>query len=184
MRLHLKRIPKRYIWLIAGILIGLAIALPAYAKKPEQTLVFKLTHGPSYTLRPEIKKEDPSKLVASHETSNSHSRRNSRAAYQGQDYSKEEVQQFIKDYSESYGISADTPLRIARCESGFNQYAKNKSSTASGVFQYLSQTWANTPEGRNGLSVFDADANVRAAVRHIAVHGTVPWLSSKHCWNV
>jgi hypothetical protein len=51
------------------------------------------------------------------------------------------------------------------------------------VFQYLSGTFANTPEGKQGLSVFDADANIRAAVRHMAVHGTSPWNASKPCWN-
>lgn len=71
----MKRIPKRYIWLIAGILIGLAISLPAYAKKPQQALVFHLTYGPPYTPRPEIKKEDPPKPVVSHESSGRHSTR-------------------------------------------------------------------------------------------------------------
>jgi hypothetical protein len=101
----------------------------------------------------------------------------------GRSYSKDEVIQLIKDYSAAYRISSAIPLAIARCESGYNQFSKNKSSTASGVFQYLSSTWRNTPAGRQGISVFDADANVKMAVSSIAANGTAPWLASRHCWN-
>ena len=107
-----------------------------------------------------------------------------RVAYSGRHYSKEEVVQLIKDYSARYGISENLPLAIARCESGFNQFSKNKTSTASGVYQYLSATWASTDEGKAGLSVFDADANVRAAIKYIASRGhAAPWNASKHCWG-
>jgi len=42
-------------------------------------------------------------------------------------------------------------------------------------------TWKNTPEGKAGLSCKDADANVRAAVRHMAVHESLsPWWESKY----
>ena len=53
--------------------------------------------------------------------------------FSGRHYSPQEVQQLVRAYSVQYGISPDLPLAIARCESGFNQFAKNKSSTASGV---------------------------------------------------
>ena len=42
--------------------------------------------------------------------------------------------------------------------------AVNRSSGASGLGQFLRSTWLTTPQGRAGLSVFDAAAN-RAAVR-------------------
>ena len=102
----------------------------------------------------------------------------------GRNYSREEVIQLIKDYSALYGINSDLPLRIAKCESGYNHLAKNKTSSASGTFQYLSSTWAGTDEGRAGLSVFDAGANVRAAIKYIASRGHAqPWAASKGCWN-
>jgi hypothetical protein len=104
--------------------------------------------------------------------------------YSGRHYSKEEVIQLIKDYSAQYGISASLPLKIANCESGFNQFAKNKSSSASGVFQYLASTWKATDQGKIGLSVFDADANVKAAVSYIASRGHAkPWAASQSCWD-
>jgi hypothetical protein len=109
--------------------------------------------------------------------------RNGGGEYNGRHYSKEEVVQFIKDYSERYGIHYDLPLRIAKCESGYNQFSKNRSSTASGVFQYLRSTWSNTQAGKQGISPFDAEANIKMAVSHIATHGTAPWLESKSCWN-
>jgi hypothetical protein len=103
-------------------------------------------------------------------------------AYSGRHYSKEEVQQLIRDYSAAYGINPDVPLCIARLESGYNQFSKNRSSTASGVFQYLSSTWRGTDEGRAGLSVFDADANVRAAIKYMASRrSTQPWEVRHSC---
>lgn len=89
----------------------------------------------------------------------------------------------IERYSRDYGVNSNLTLAIAKAESGFNCVAKNRRSTASGVYQYLAGTWRNTPEGRQGLSVFDCEANVRAAVRHIAVRGTAPWNASKHAWG-
>lgn len=99
-------------------------------------------------------------------------------------YSKEEVQDLIRSYSAQYGISADLPLRIANCESGYNQFSKNRNSTASGVFQYLASTWKATDQGKMGLSVFDAEANVKAAVSYIASRGHAnPWNASRSCWS-
>lgn len=89
----------------------------------------------------------------------------------------------IRHHAEVVGADVELALRIAFCESGYQQFAKNKSSSASSIYQYLAGTWANTSEGRKGTSVFDADANIRMAVTHIAVHGTAPWLASKHCWS-
>jgi hypothetical protein len=105
------------------------------------------------------------------------------AGYNGRDYSTEEVQQLIKDYSAQYGISADLPLRVANCESGFNSLSKNRSSTASGVFQYIASTWSHTDAGKAGISVFDADANIKMAVSSIAANGTAPWNASRSCWS-
>lgn len=102
--------------------------------------------------------------------------------YTGYKYSKEEVQELIISYSAQYGIDPSTPLCIARLESGFNQFSKNRSSTASGVFQYLSGTWKGTDEGKAGLSVFDAESNVKAAVKYMAIHkNTRPWVVANRC---
>lgn len=88
----------------------------------------------------------------------------------------ERVRLLIVQKSTEYGVDAERALRIAKCESNFNPNAINKSSGASGVFQYLPSTWANTPEGKEGKSPFDAEANIRAAIRHMAVHGYNAWV--------
>jgi muramidase (phage lysozyme) len=105
------------------------------------------------------------------------------SVFSGRNYSKAEIQQLIKDYSAQYGILPDLPLRVAACESGYNQFSKNKSSTASGVYQWLSSSWSNQPAGKMGISVFDGDANIQAAVWLIA-HGQIsPWNASRSCWS-
>lgn len=110
------------------------------------------------------------------------SRPPSRRDYPAQTADKEAVKQLIIQYSNQYGISPDVPLCIAYYESGYNQFSKNKSSSASGVFQYLNGTWKGTDEGKAGLSVFDADANVRAAVKYMASRrSTQPWEVRNKC---
>ena len=51
---------------------------------------------------------------------------------------------------------------IIRVESQGDPNARNRSG-ASGLGQFLPSTWATTPQGKAGLSVFDAAAN-RAAI--------------------
>lgn len=99
-------------------------------------------------------------------------------------YTKEEIQELIKHYAQAYNIDSALPLRIGMCESGYQWNAKNPRSTASGVYQYLSSTWKNTPEGKQGKSVLDPKANINAAIRHIATKGTSPWNASRKCWKV
>lgn len=62
-------------------------------------------------------------------------------------------------------LVASSPLAecLIRAESRGNPYAVNPRSGASGLGQFLPSTWATTPQGKAGLSVFDAAAN-RAAV--------------------
>ena len=59
-----------------------------------------------------------------------------------------------------YG-NGSTLWRKARCESGLNHNARNLSSAASGLFQFLPSTWRSTPYG--GFSVFSPYANALAA---------------------
>ncbi len=61
----------------------------------------------------------------------------------------------------TFGPYANSALAVARCESGFNPNAKNPSSSASGVFQFLSGTWRTTSYA--GYSPFNAWANIQAA---------------------
>lgn len=64
-------------------------------------------------------------------------------------------------------------LRIAACESGYNPNAVNRSSGASGLFQFMPSTWAHLPWA--GQSVFDPVANAQAAAYYYQHSGPGPW---------
>jgi len=78
----------------------------------------------------------------------------------------------------------DLALCIARRESGFNQFAANPTSSASGVYQFVSGTWAGQISGRAqfvkdqnlGTSVFNARSNVLIAIRYAHMSWSwAPW---------
>lgn len=52
---------------------------------------------------------------------------------------------------------------IAHRESGYQAGAKNPSSSASGLFQFLDTTWAGSWNPYRGVSVFSAKHNALAA---------------------
>lgn len=58
-------------------------------------------------------------------------------------------------------------LRISDCESGFNINAKNKTSTASGLFQFISDTWIRVRKymgASTDLALrYNTDENIRTA---------------------
>ena len=77
-----------------------------------------------------------------------------------------------------------TALRVADCESGFNEYAYNSSSGASGVFQHLAHYWpgrTTLPRStgplrvRVGASVFNARANAIVAAYMVRSSGWGAW---------
>jgi len=97
--------------------------------------------------------------------------------------SKDEIKELIISYSKAYKIDPALPLAIAFCESGYNHLAKNKHSSASGVFQYLKGTFSRTEAGKAGKSVFDPHANIESAIKHLKAHSPAPWAESKRCWE-
>lgn len=71
----------------------------------------------------------------------------------------------------------DLLLRIAKCESSFNRYAKNDKSSARGIFQILDL---------HNLSVDDRNNPEFATawtIDKIRKDGIGAWNSSKSCWN-
>lgn len=72
-------------------------------------------------------------------------------------------------------------IRIARCESHFDQYAKNPYSTAKGIFQFIDSTWrSNCLKDGN---VYDFVDNINCAWKVYQKQGDRPWKSSIKCWN-
>ncbi|MBJ7602233.1 MAG: transglycosylase SLT domain-containing protein [Candidatus Dormibacteraeota bacterium] len=88
------------------------------------------------------------------------------------------IQVLILDTFAAYGPAGQAwALRVADCESHYNPNAVNSASGASGLFQFLPSSWASTPQGRQGLSVFDPAANAQGAAWYYGATGRTggPW---------
>jgi hypothetical protein len=77
--------------------------------------------------------------------------------------------------------SSGTLARIANCESGGNYTAANRSSTASGKYQWLDSTW-------NNYGGYSRAKNAPADVQEQRAHedfgrGTAQWNASRGCWG-
>jgi soluble lytic murein transglycosylase-like protein len=87
------------------------------------------------------------------------------------------IQQIILDAFAPLGAAAQSwALRVAKCESNYNPYAVNRSSGASGLFQFLPSTWAGSPY--HAQSVFDPTANAKAAAWLYQRSGPGQWVCS------
>ena len=64
---------------------------------------------------------------------------------------------------------------IISLESGWDPNSQNRRSRASGLAQFLPSTWAMTPEGQRGASVFEPFANIDAAIWLARTHGWTQW---------
>ena len=79
-------------------------------------------------------------------------------------------------------------VRIASCESGFRQFAKdgsvlkNPHSTAKGVFQVM-YSIHNAAALKMGMDVLTTEGNIAYARVLYDTQGTVPWNASKYCWG-
>jgi len=87
------------------------------------------------------------------------------------------IQQIILDAFAPLGAAAQSwALRVAKCESNYNPYAVNRSSGASGLFQFLPSTWAGSPY--HASSPFDPTANAKAAAWLYQRSGPGQWVCS------
>jgi hypothetical protein len=73
--------------------------------------------------------------------------------------------------------SVSHALYVANRESHCNPYAKNRYSSAAGVFQFVSSTWAimSARAGYGGASVYNGYANVAVAAWTVAHYGWGAW---------
>ncbi len=85
------------------------------------------------------------------------------------------VQEAISLAAFTYGVDAGAMSRIAFCESRFDPSARNPSSTASGLFQFLTSTWAGNRYGAAGFSVWSPLASALGAAYHISRYGDRAW---------
>jgi len=75
--------------------------------------------------------------------------------------------------AKTYGNDEQFMLELAFCESGYNNLAENKKSSAEGVYQFLYGTFRETESGRNHISRFDYKKNIQEAM--IAIKRGEKW---------
>lgn len=90
------------------------------------------------------------------------------------------VRALIRCAAPKLGVSTSKALYIAWRESRYNPHADNPSSSAAGVFQVVSGTWAYFVShyrwgNRVGTSVYDGRANVILSLRYVHRRGWSPW---------
>ena len=87
-----------------------------------------------------------------------------------------------------YGADVETALRIVQCESGFVPTAKNKTSSARGLYQIIRGTF-NSSVKAMGLTythekdALDTEINAQVGGWLLSQAGTTPWASSEFCWG-
>ena len=74
---------------------------------------------------------------------------------------KASVVGLVAEKAYAAGIDPVVALRIAWCESRYDSAAKNSSSSASGVFQFINKTWKKYCAGNR----FDAEDNIDCFVK-------------------
>lgn len=94
----------------------------------------------------------------------------------------------ISYFAALHEVDPTLAIKVASCESRLNPRAKNASSTAKGLFQFLDGTWKyyglkkwGTLEGKDVLNYED---NAELATWVMSKRGLRDWLASKHCWKV
>ena len=76
------------------------------------------------------------------------------------------VEDLIVSMAKDAGLDPNTALRIAKCESSLNPMARNKHSTAKGLYQFLDRTFANYCEG----DVFNPEDSIKCFIKLYPKH--------------
>lgn len=80
----------------------------------------------------------------------------------------------------------DSFLPIIACESGFNTYAKNPNSTASGLAEFINSTWVTERKRMGRDPSLDLKSNwienIETAYYTVKHDGIGHWSSSRPCW--
>ena len=79
------------------------------------------------------------------------------------DSSSQGIVNIIYAAADRWGQPRADMLRVARCESNLDPRAVNRSSGASGLFQFMPGTFAGTPNGKRGEDIFNAYTSADAA---------------------
>ena len=83
--------------------------------------------------------------------------------------------EMIYNYSILYGADFNLCLDLAIFESGLNPLAKNKKSTAKGIYQFINKTFKDFCEG----DVYNAEDNIRCGIKLLSEGGLSHWTIDK-----
>lgn len=99
--------------------------------------------------------------------------------------SREQIETYIDQYAAQYQVNAAIMRAIIKCESGYNQLAKNSRSSAAGFAQFLDGTWRSAMKALGydtAITQYDGAKNIQALAYVLSTQGTRPWNASKACW--
>lgn len=96
------------------------------------------------------------------------------------------VKELIFYFAEMHGYDVSIALNIACSESRFLAHAKNPTSSAGGVFQFIDGTWASYSLIFWGevREKYNPVHNVELAILALSKYGTRDWNASKHVWSL
>ena len=94
-----------------------------------------------------------------------------------------DIHWLITYYSSLRWLDEKMVSRIIKCESWYHAWAKNKTSTAGWLGQFLIGTWNSSSKryGRWGHDRFEVEASIAVMTAKIKTEGTWAWNASKRC---
>ena len=95
--------------------------------------------------------------------------------------SKEDAIALVEHWCGYYGLDVERCKRIVNCESGFNSQAKNKVSSAAGLYQFIRSTWNSTAQKYGKYYpyedwVWNAEANAELGAYLASTGGWGHWV--------
>ena len=81
----------------------------------------------------------------------------------------------IEREAKTYGVNPELALYLAKIESNYEPRAKNPSSTAKGIYQWIDSSWSENCQG----DVYDPVDNIVCAMKTISKGGLRHWTADK-----
>jgi hypothetical protein len=104
---------------------------------------------------------------------------------EGGDVSTTTLRLFIEEQAELAGISTTTAVAIAVAESNLIWNAKNPTSSASGVYQWISSSWNSICKPSGFEDVFNPIENIKCAINTLEEpQGKNHWNASRQTWSL
>ena len=100
-------------------------------------------------------------------------------------YPTSSLEYLIFQFTTAYNVDFDLAKAIIECESNFDPLAKNKNSSARGLYQIIKGTWEMTKKkmGIVHADIHDAHDNINVGTYLLANGGEKHWNASRACWS-